>query len=94
MARKKATRRVPRPSGARSSRPSRRSRAAVAAGPKQVARRAPKGLSFTRTNGILLGCGLLALAMGYWLLSRGDITAAPLLLVLGYVVLLPLAIIR
>lgn len=52
------------------------------------------GFRFTKTNGILLASGLLSLVLGYWLLSRGDITAAPLLLVLGYAVLLPLAIIR
>jgi hypothetical protein len=37
--------------------------------------------------------GLVALVLGYWLLAGGSITLAPLLLVLGYVVLLPLAII-
>jgi len=37
---------------------------------------------------------VVILGLGYWLLSRGDITAAPLLLVLGYVVVVPLAIIR
>ena len=52
-------------------------------------------LSFTRVNAILGVAGLvtLALALGYWLLAQGSITAAPLLLVLAYVVLLPLAII-
>ncbi|MCE2454947.1 MAG: hypothetical protein J4G12_03890 [Gemmatimonadetes bacterium] len=53
-----------------------------------------KAIAFTRTSAILLACGVASLTLGYWLLSRGDITAAPLLLVLGYVVLLPLAIIR
>jgi len=38
--------------------------------------------------------GIAALSAGYWLLAQGSITAAPLLLVLGYVVLLPMAIIR
>jgi hypothetical protein len=43
---------------------------------------------------IALGAaGLVALALGYWFLAGGSITAAPLLLVLGYVVLLPLALI-
>jgi hypothetical protein len=37
--------------------------------------------------------GLVSLVLGYWLLAGGSITLAPLLLVLGYVVLLPLAII-
>ena len=51
-------------------------------------------LHFTLVNAALGVAGLLALISGYWLLSRGSITLAPLLLVLGYVVLLPLAIIR
>ena len=51
-------------------------------------------LRFTPVNAGLAAGGLVALIAGYWLLSGGSITAAPLLLVLGYVVLLPLAIIR
>jgi hypothetical protein len=50
-------------------------------------------LSFTRVNALLGVAGLLTLTLGYWLLARGSITAAPLLLVLAYIVLLPLAII-
>ena len=50
-------------------------------------------LRYTRVNAILGGAGLLTLTLGYWLLAKGSITAAPLLLVLAYVVLLPLAII-
>ena len=53
--------------------------------------RAP--LQFSAINGILGVVGILTVALGYFLLSQGSITAAPLLLVLGYVVLLPLAII-
>jgi len=53
--------------------------------------RAP--LQFSAINGILGVIGILTVALGYFLLSQGSITAAPLLLVLGYVVLLPLAII-
>jgi uncharacterized membrane protein len=51
-------------------------------------------LRFTRENGILAAAGIVCLALGYWLLAQGSITAAPLLLVLAYVVLLPMAIIR
>ncbi len=51
-------------------------------------------LKFGRENAILGAAGLVCLVLGYWLLARGSITAAPLLLVLAYVVLLPLAIIR
>jgi hypothetical protein len=53
--------------------------------------RAP--LQFSAINGLLGVAGILAVVLGYVLLSQGSITAAPLLLVLGYVVLLPLAII-
>jgi hypothetical protein len=54
----------------------------------------PPALKFTRVNALLGVAGLLAVTLGYWLLARGSITAAPLLLVLGYVVLLPMAIIK
>ena len=50
-------------------------------------------LRFSTVNLALGVAGLAALVVGYWLLAQGSITAAPLLLVLGYVVLLPLAII-
>jgi hypothetical protein len=50
-------------------------------------------LRFSRVNAILGVAGLIALALGYVLLAQGSITAAPLLLVLGYVVLVPLALI-
>ena len=51
-------------------------------------------LRFTTENAVLAAAGVVCLAVGYWLLARGSITAAPILLVLAYVVLLPLAIIR
>lgn len=50
-------------------------------------------LRFTRVNAILAAAGLLTLTLGYWMLAQGSITAAPLLLVLAYVFLLPMAII-
>jgi hypothetical protein len=55
---------------------------------------APAALKFTKVNAALGVAGLAALVGGYALLAQGSITAAPLLLVLGYVVLLPMAIIR
>jgi hypothetical protein len=51
-------------------------------------------LRFTTQNAVLGAAGVACLALGYWLLARGSITAAPILLVLAYVVLLPLAIIK
>jgi hypothetical protein len=53
----------------------------------------PAALRFTKVNAILGAAGLLTLTLGYWLLAQGSITAAPLLLVLAYVVLLPLSLI-
>lgn len=55
---------------------------------------APVALRFTRINAMLGAGGLVSLTLGYWLLAQGSITAAPMLLVLGYIVLLPMAIIR
>ena len=53
----------------------------------------PAALAFSTINLVLGVTGLVALALGYYLLSQGSITAAPILLVLGYVVLVPLALI-
>ncbi|MDP3774698.1 MAG: hypothetical protein AABZ35_01980 [Gemmatimonadota bacterium] len=50
-------------------------------------------LQFGPVNALFLGGAVAALAVGYLLLSRGSTTAAPLLLVLGYCVFLPLGLI-
>ena len=47
------------------------------------------GFNWGTTNTLLLGGGLAVLAAGYWALSRGSITLAPVLLVLGYCGLIP-----
>jgi hypothetical protein len=57
-----------------------------------AAERAP-ALKFSMVNAVLLAAGLGAITFGYVLLARGSVVAAPLLIVLGYAVLLPLAII-
>ena len=66
-------------------------------GPRSRRRPAPRNdgdsLRFSRTNGILGLAGLAVIVLGYFLLAQGSITAAPLLLVLGYLVLLPLALV-
>lgn len=51
-------------------------------------------LSFSRTNGIWLGLGALVIAIGYVLLGQGDTGLAPVLLVVGYCVLLPIGIVK
>jgi len=50
-------------------------------------------LRFSPKNLALLGAGLLAIILGYVLLGGANNTVAPLLLVLGYAVLIPLGII-
>ena len=51
-------------------------------------------LRFTPLTGILGGAGLLLIGLGFHLLNQGSINLAPVLLVLGYGVLIPLALIR
>jgi hypothetical protein len=49
-------------------------------------------IAFGPTNYVLFGAAAVVIVLGYVLLGRGSITWAPILLVLGYVVLLPAAI--
>jgi hypothetical protein len=65
------------------------SRAAARAAPAREG-----ALRFSTLNWVLLALGLVAIVAGYVLLSGGSTVAAPLLLVLGYVVLIPLGIIH
>lgn len=51
-----------------------------------------RGFAFGPLNYALLAAGAVAVVAGYVLLDRGSATAAPLLLVLGYAVLLPAGI--
>jgi hypothetical protein len=51
-------------------------------------------LRFGRKNFISLAAAVVSLAAGYWLLSRGSTTAAPILLVLGYCVFFPVGLAR
>lgn len=54
----------------------------------------PSGsLRFSRVNAVIGGLALVSVVLGYYLLAQGSVTAAPILLVVGYVVLMPLAII-
>jgi hypothetical protein len=54
----------------------------------------PGDLHFSAANWILLGLGIAAIIGGYVLLAGGDTVAAPLLLMAGYLVLVPWGIIR
>ncbi|MEO0083026.1 MAG: hypothetical protein ABIK33_01375 [candidate division WOR-3 bacterium] len=48
---------------------------------------------FKPKNYILFIIGVITIGLGYLFLSKGSITLAPILLVLGYVILIPLSII-
>lgn len=47
------------------------------------------GFNWGTVNSVTLGLGITALIVGYVALSRGSRTLAPVLLVLGYCVLIP-----
>lgn len=51
-------------------------------------------LRFTLQNLLLIAAGLIAIIAGYVTLAGGSTVAAPLLLVLGYAVLIPIGIMR
>ena len=50
------------------------------------------GFSWGGVNTALLGLGVALLVGGYWALSRGSLTLAPILLVLGYCGFIPAAL--
>jgi hypothetical protein len=57
--------------------------------------RAPRqgSLVLSQRNVLLIVAGIVVITIGYMLLGRGSITLAPLLLVLGYCVAVPLGIV-
>lgn len=48
---------------------------------------------YGRRNYLLFGVAILVILLGFYTLSQGSITWAPILLVLGYCVLIPVALI-
>ena len=50
------------------------------------------GFAWGVANGLLLAVGVAVLVAGYVALSRGSMTLAPILLVLGYLVFIPASI--
>jgi hypothetical protein len=46
-----------------------------------------------RTNSIIFGAGILSIITGYIFLARESLTLAPILLVVGYAVLIPISIV-
>jgi len=60
---------------------------------KAVGGREAIRIRWERKNIALFGSGIVSILIGYILLSQGDVTLAPLLLVAGYCALIPLAFI-
>ncbi len=54
----------------------------------------PQGVEipFGKKNYIIFGVAAVVILAGYVLLSKGSITVAPILLLLGYLVLIPMGI--
>lgn len=50
-------------------------------------------IRFGKINYLLLSLGVLFIAFGYLSLSRGSLTLAPIMLVVGYCVLIPFGIV-
>lgn len=47
---------------------------------------------FSKRNYLWFGIGIIVIVIGYIFLGMGDITLAPILLVLGYCVIIPISI--
>jgi uncharacterized membrane protein HdeD (DUF308 family) len=56
-------------------------------------RKSNEKLHWEKTNSIIFGSGILAIIIGYIFLARESLTLAPILLVLGYAVLIPISLI-
>lgn len=59
---------------------------------KKKAIRARPSLMWGFKNYLLFVMALTAIGLGFYTLSKGSVTLAPILLILGYCVLVPLAI--
>jgi uncharacterized membrane protein HdeD (DUF308 family) len=50
-------------------------------------------LYWDKTNSIIFAAGILSIIMGYIFLARKSLTLAPILLVFGYAVLIPVSLV-
>ncbi len=64
----------------------------MAAKAKATSRKSDDSLGFTRANYIFFAIGIITVIIGFIVLKMGSITLAPVLLVLGYCVIIPIAI--
>jgi len=70
-----------------------RGKADAAGGGAAAPDNVPGSAPFTLLNYILFAGGLLDIIVGWFLLRAGHITIAPLMLIAGYCVIIPLAIV-
>ena len=68
--------------------PAKQPKARVTAQPQKLR----PNIQLKAKNWILMGAGVVSIIAGYIFLSQGSITLAPILLVAGYCVLIPVAI--
>ena len=71
-----------------------RNRKAEASRPPTEGGQGRDGLRFTVRTGVYGGVGLLSAVLGFILLAQGSINLAPVLLLIGFLVFFPLALVR
>lgn len=54
----------------------------------------PENVKFSRKSIVLFFSALLTIIIGYIFMAKGDITVSPVLLIIGYVILIPTAIMK
>lgn len=59
---------------------------------KKINKEKKRELPFKKINYLIFLVGFICIAVGFLFLAKGDITISPILLVLGYCVLIPVAI--
>jgi len=60
--------------------------------PAQPAKKLRPQIALTKKNYIIMAAGLVSIIAGFITLSQGSTTLAPLLLVLGYCVIIPVSL--
>ena len=64
------------------------------AGPPTTLKRAPEALAFSTWTGVFGGAGLVTVLLGFYLLIQGSLALAPVLLVIGFLVFFPIALVK
>jgi len=48
--------------------------------------------NITKTNVLILIVGIIIITIGYFIMQAGDINISPILLIFGYLIIIPLAL--